>query len=163
MDIQIREYTKEDTKEAIRIWNHIVEEGNAFPQMDCLTESTGEEFFLGQSYTGIAVDVDSGEIAGQYILHPNHVGRCGHICNASYAVRWDLRGCQIGEKLVRHCMEQGKALGYGILQFNAVVKSNEAALHLYQKLGFTRLGVIPRGFLMKDGSFEDIIPHYIAL
>lgn len=34
MDIQIREYTKEDTKEAIRIWNHIVEEGNAFPQMD---------------------------------------------------------------------------------------------------------------------------------
>ena len=147
MDIQIREYTKEDTKEAIRIWNHIVEEGNAFPQMDCLTESTGEEFFLGQSYTGIAVDVDRGEIAG----------------NASYAVRWDLRGCQIGEKLVRHCMEQGKALGYGILQFNAVVKSNEAALHLYQKLGFTRLGVIPRGFLMKDGSFEDIIPHYIAL
>ena len=116
MDIQIREYTKEDTKEAIRIWNHIVEEGNAFPQMDCLTESTGEEFFLGQSYTGIAVDVDSGEIAGLYILHPNHVGRCGHICNASYAVRWDLRGCQIGEKLVRHCMEQGKALGYGILR-----------------------------------------------
>lgn len=107
--------------------------------------------------------MDSGEIAGLYILHPNHVGRCGHICNASYAVRWDLRGCQIGEKLVRHCMEQGKALGYGILQFNAVVKSNEAALHLYQKLGFTRLGVIPRGFLMKDGSFEDIIPHYIAL
>ena len=64
MDIQIREYTKEDTKEAIRIWNHIVEEGNAFPQMDCLTETTGEEFFLGQYYTGIAVDVDSGEIAG---------------------------------------------------------------------------------------------------
>ena len=85
MDIQIREYTKEDTKEAIRIWNHIVEKGNAFPQMDCLTESTGEEFFLGQSYTGIAVDVESGEIAGLYILHPNNVGRCGHICNASYA------------------------------------------------------------------------------
>ena len=62
MDIQIREYTKEDTKEAIRIWNHIVEEGNAFPQMDCLTETTGEEFFLGQSYTGIAVDVDSGRL-----------------------------------------------------------------------------------------------------
>ena len=106
---------------------------------------------------------DSGEIAGLYILHPNNVGRCGHICNASYAVRWDMRGCQIGEKLVRHCMEQGKALGYGILQFNAVVKSNGAALHLYQKLGFTQLGVIPGGFLMKDGSFEDIIPHYIVL
>ena len=163
MDIQIREYTKEDTKEAIRIWNHIVEEGNAFPQMDCLTESTGEEFFLGQSYTGIAVDVDSGEIAGLYILHPNHVGRCGHNCNASYAVKSQLRGHHIGEALVKHCMEQGKKLGFRILQFNAVVKSNASALHLYEKLGFTQLGVIPGGFLMKDGSYEDIIPHYHVL
>ena len=163
MDIQIREYTKEDTKEAIRIWNHIVEEGNAFPQMDCLTESTGEEFFLGQSYTGIAVDVDSGEIAGLYILHPNHVGRCGHICNASYAVKSELRGRHIGEALVKHCMEQGKKLGFRILQFNAVVRSNVSALRLYAKLGFTQLGVIPGGFLMKDGSYEDIIPHYHVL
>ncbi len=74
-----------------------------------------------------------------------------------------MRGRQIGEKLVRHCMEKGRELGFGILQFNAVVKTNEAALHLYQKLGFTRLGVIPGGFLMKDGRYEDIIPHYIVL
>ena len=163
MDIRIRKYTEADAEEAVRIWNHIVEEGAAFPQLELLTAETGNRFFSEQSFTGIAYDGAGGDIVGLYILHPNNVGRCGHICNASYAVRWDLRGCQIGEKLVRHCMEQGKALGYGILQFNAVVKSNEAALHLYQKLGFTRLGVIPRGFLMKDGSFEDIIPHYIAL
>ena len=49
------------------------------------------------------------------------------------------------------------------LQFNAVVKSNASALHLYEKLGFTQLGVIPGGFLMKDGSYEDIIPHYHVL
>ena len=33
--------------------------------------------------------------------------RCGHICNASYAVRADLRGHHIGETLVKHCMAKG--------------------------------------------------------
>ena len=98
-----------------------------------------------------------------YILHPNNVGRCGHICNASYAVSPGMRGRHVGEQMVRHCMAKGKELGFGILQFNAVVRTNTAALRLYEKLGFTRLGVIPGGFLLKDGSREDIIPHYIAL
>lgn len=75
----------------------------------------------------------------------------------------DLRGMHIGEILVRDCIKTAKALGFGILQFNAVVKTNKSALALYKKLGFVQLGVIPKGFLMKDGSYEDIIPHYIAL
>lgn len=75
----------------------------------------------------------------------------------------NLRGQHIGEVLVTHCMEQAKKIGFGILQFNAVVKTNEAALKLYKKLGFTQLGVIPNGFLMKDGHYEDIIPHYHVL
>ena len=62
-----------------------------------------------------------------------------------------------------HCMEQAKALGFGILQFNAVVKSNLPALRLYKKLGFVQLGTIPGGFRRKDGMYEDIIPHYHVL
>ena len=50
-----------------------------------------------------------------------------------------------------------------ILQFNAVVASYKAALHLYKKLGFIQLGIIPKGFLLKDGIYEDIIPHYLTL
>ncbi len=38
-----------------------------------------------------------------------------------------------------------------------------SALHLYEKLGFKKLGIIPKGFRMPDGRYEDIIPHYIVL
>ena len=31
-----------------------------------------------------------------YILHPNNIGRCGHIANASYAVSSKSRGLHIG-------------------------------------------------------------------
>ena len=65
--------------------------------------------------------------------------------------------------LVRHSLTKGKECGFRILQFNAVVRTNENALALYKKLGFVQLGVIPGGFRKKDGSFEDIIPHYYLL
>lgn len=163
MKIVIKPYEKSDAAEAIAIWNEVVEDGIAFPQEEPLTEESGDLFFKEQSYTGIAVDEESGKTLGLYILHPNNVGRCGHICNASYAVKKGLRGQHIGEKLVMDCMEKGKELGFGILQFNAVVRSNEYALRLYKKLGFVQLGIIPGGFLMKDGTYEDIIPHYHVL
>ena len=162
MEIVVRKYSSGDIGQAVSIWNEIVEEGVAFPQLELLDEKTGEEFFQSQSFTGVAVD-ENGAVVGLYILHPNNIGRCGHLCNASYAVKKDMRGMHIGEILVRDCMKTAKALGFGILQFNAVVKSNKPALALYKKLGFVQLGVIPNGFLMKDGSVEDIITHYIAL
>lgn len=162
MDIEIKQYTKNNVQSVNEIWNEVVEEGIAFPQTELLDEKTGDEFFQSQSFTGVAYD-KNGEAAGVYILHPNNVGRCGHICNASYAVKGTMRGRHIGEALVKHCIEKARELGFGILQFNAVVATNESALRLYKKLGFTQLGVIPKGFLMKDGHYEDIIPHYYSL
>ena len=157
----IREYRKEDLPEMIRIWNEVVEDGVAFPQEEFLSKETGEGFFGGQSYCGVAEE--DGSLFGLYILHPNNVGRCGHICNASYAVSRESRGRHIGEALVRDCLKKGKEKGFRILQFNAVVASNASARHLYEKIGFVQLGRIPEGFRMKDGSYEDICPYYITL
>ena len=161
--ITVREYRSQDMEGAMDIWNEVIREGIAFPQLDELTGKTADEFFKEQSYTGIAEDVETGEVVGLYILHPNNVGRCGHICNTSYAVKSGKRGLHIGEKLVKDSLSVGARLGFRILQFNAVVASNIHSLHLYKRLGFTQLGRIPQGFLMKDGHYEDIILQYIVL
>ena len=163
MNIEIISFSPEYTSEAINIWNEVIEEGVAFPQLDYLNEENGKAFFEEQSFTGLAIDTDNNKILGLYILHPNNVGRCGHICNASYAVLPECRGQHIGEMLVKDCMQQARAAGYKILQFNAVVASNKTALNLYKKLGFTQLGLIPGGFRNIDNVYEDIIPHYITL
>ena len=163
MQIIVREYQKKDLRSMIRIWNEVVEEGIAFPQEEFLDETTGAEFFAAQTYNGVAEDTESGRVLGLYILHPNNIGRCGHIGNASYAVSKDSRGLHIGEKLVLDCLEQGKRQGFGVLQFNAVVATNVHARHLYERLGFVQLGTIPKGFRMKDGYYEDICPYYHEL
>ena len=77
--------------------------------------------------------------------------------------RAKARGLHIGEQLVLDCIARGKAHGFRILQFNAVVRTNTHARHLYERLGFQQLGVIPGGFLMKDGHYEDICPYYRVL
>ena len=161
--ITVEKLTEQTLMDSIAIWNEVVEAGAAFPQRDTLSQNTGRDFFAAQSYVGTAREEETGEIVGMYILHPNNVGRCGHICNASYAVKNDRRGQHIGEHLVKDCMKQAKKLGFRVLQFNAVVASNTAALKLYHKLGFVQLGTIPGGFLNADGVYEDIIPHYIGL
>ncbi len=161
--IKIREYSEKDLPEMIRIWNEVVEEGVAFPQEDFLNLDSGKDFFSSQTYTGVAVDKENDKVYGLYILHPNNIGRCGHICNASYAVSSESRGLHIGEKLVLDCIEQGRKHGFSILQFNAVVATNIHARHLYERLGFQQLGTIPKGFHMKTGYYEDICPYYLSL
>ena len=157
-EIMIRAYTKNDLPAMISIWNEVVEDGIAFPQEELLTLETGAAFFDSQTHCGVAEN--AGSVVGLYILHPNNVGRCGHICNASYAVSSTCRGLHIGEQLVKDCLEQAARHGFRILQFNAVVESNIHARHLYERLGFVQLGTIPGGFRMKDGHYENICPYY---
>lgn len=159
--MEIRKYQKKDVPAMVRIWNDVVEDGVAFPQTELLSEETGRIFFASQTYCAVAEH--DGTVVGLYILHPNNVGRCGHISNASFAVDKTCRGAHIGEKLVSDCLVQAKADGFRILQFNAVVESNLHARHLYERLGFVQLGTIPNGFLMKDGTYQNICPYYHEL
>ena len=157
----VRPYNDRDLEQMIRIWNEVVRDGVAFPQEGYLDIESGKDFFSSQTFTGVAAEED--QVFGLYILHPNNIGRCGHISNASYAVSSSHRGRHIGEMLVKDCIRQARIEGFRILQFNAVVESNLHARHLYERLGFRQLGTIPGGFRMKDGSYENICPYYLDL
>ena len=161
--IKVTGFTKENSTEVIEVWNSVVEDGRAFPQEIPFTYDEGVAFFEGQTFTGVAYDDETLEVVGVYILHPNFVGRCSHICNTSYAVKKGKRGLGIGKLIVTHSMEKARECGFKILQLNAVIASNTPALNLYKKLGLIPLGPIKDAFRNKDGEYEDIIPHYINL
>ena len=162
MLVSVRLYTPADLPAMIDIWNEVVRDGIAYPQEEFLDSATGPAFFAAQTACGVAADED-GRVLGLYILHPNNVGRCGHIANASYAVSGTARGLHIGEKLVLHCLQTAKEVGFRIMQFNAVVATNIHARHLYERLGFQQLGTIPEGFRLIDGTYADICPYYKTL
>lgn len=161
MEIIIRKYEDSDIPAMVKIWNRVVEDASAFPQTEELSEEEARGFFSSQTFTAVAIG--DNQVLGLYILHPNNIGRCGHIANASYAVDSNYRGYHIGEKLVRHSLDMGAAFGFSLLQFNAVVSTNLNAIKLYEKIGFHKVGIIPKGFLLGNGNYTDIIVYYIEL
>ena len=160
MALEIRPYREEDLANMVGLWNKIVETGEAFPQVYEMTLEEGRAFFAEQTLATVAVVDD--KLFGLYILHPNGVGRCAHVANASYAVAAKSRGLGLGRALVLDSIEQAKKKGFAGLQFNAVVASNDAAIHLYESLGFDLVGTIPGGFINGTGDYEDIRIYYLS-
>ena len=121
---------------------------------------------LGDAENVVAVEADPGaaeQIVGMYSVHPNMLGRCSHIANATYLVKAGRRGEHIGEKLVLDSIEKAKEMGFRAMQFNGVVKSNVHARNLYERCGFRVVGEIPESFQVKDGHYENGLVMYRAL
>lgn len=157
----VRAYEPNDIASMVAIWNQVVEDGVAFPQEELLDVASGTTFFAEQTHCGVVEE--DGQVLGLYILHPNNIGRCGHISNASYAVSREARGRGVGRLLVQDSLDQARDHGFRVMQFNAVVAGNTGARHLYESLGFVQLGTIPGGFRLPDGTYADICPYYHEL
>lgn len=155
MELVLKELSKKELPQAAEIWNDVVAAADSFPGDERLSEEQAWEMFAGQTKTVCALRGD--EVVGVYILHPNNIGRCGHIANASYAVKKEYRGMGIGRKLVLDCLTQAKNCGFKGLQFNAVVCTNYSAIALYLKCGFSILGTVKNGYRLGDGSYADTL------
>ncbi|MBR1811147.1 MAG: GNAT family N-acetyltransferase [Clostridia bacterium] len=156
-----RAYQQGDVSLLTMIWNDVLNDGREFARIEPFTEREFADFLAKQTaVTCITVD---GVVAGFYILHPNDEGRRAHVANASFAMRREFRGQHLGKPLVAHCIQQAKDCGFKGMQFNAVVADNAPALHIYESLGFQRIGAVSNGFLMKDGTYRDLIIMYLLL
>lgn len=137
-------YEEKYLKDAAAICNEVVEEQNSFPQNVPFTETEADEFFKSQTRTACLFDGD--KMIGIYILYPNNAGNCGHIANCSYGLTKSARGNGLGRLLVEDSITEGQKAGFRVIQFNAVVSTNYAAIKLYQRLGFKILATVPGGY-----------------
>ncbi len=85
-------------------------------------------------------------IVGTFVIKDNQTGLGSHIANASYMVAPTSAGLGVGKRMGEFSLVEAKNLGYHAMQFNIVVKSNERAVKLWQKIGFSIIGEIPDAF-----------------
>lgn len=164
MEVILRPYDeKRDAAAARAIFNEVIEEGNSIPQTKPFTEEEWAAFASSQTHVGVAADQTKNELLGLYILHPLSLGRIGGVANATYAVASGRRGEHVGERLVQDSLKKAREYGFSIMAFIGVVDSNLHARHLYERVGFQDVGLIPGAFQVKDGHFEDVHVMYCRL
>jgi len=98
---------------------------------------------------------DDGQIVGMYKLIPNQRDLGSHVANASFMVSPGHSGKGTGQKLGRHCLQEAKKAGYQAMQFNFVVSTNKPAVALWEKLGFSIAGTLPKAFRHKSLGYVD--------
>jgi GNAT superfamily N-acetyltransferase len=95
--------------------------------------------------TVVAVD-DAGILLGSAKSGPNRPGRGAHVATASFIVSPAARGQGVGQALGEWVLTWARERGFTAMQFNAVVETNEAAVRLWQRLGFEVVGTVPEAF-----------------
>ena len=90
MEITFRPYAPSDLPWLTALWNDVLADGVAFPGAELYTEPDFAAFLSQQD--AVNVLLAGGAPAGYYILHPNNIGRCSHVANASYLMDKRFRG-----------------------------------------------------------------------
>ena len=111
----------------------------------------------------VFVAEEDGEILGTYYLRVNQKGGGAHVCNCGYMTAVRASGRGVAGAMCEHSLEYARAQGFRAMQFNFVVSSNEAALHLWQKFGFATVGRLPGAFLHPRLGYVDALVLYRVL
>jgi L-amino acid N-acyltransferase YncA len=124
----------------------IVAAGETYAYPDPITEAEGRALWMEQPPSLTVVAVDGDEVLGSAKMGPNRPARGAHIATASFMVNPSGQGRGVGRALGEYVVDAARAGGYHGMQFNAVVESNTAAVHLWQSLGFEILATVPEAF-----------------
>ena len=160
-NLTIKEFIEEDINSIVFIWNEVIDEGNSFFWRKHFSNN-GILQILNSQKAVYCVKYNE-EVIGFYILHDNFPGRGNHISNALYAIKKEFRGKGIGKMLGEHSIRISKECGYKAMQFNSVVSTNIASVHLWESLGFTRVGQINNAFIKDNDDVVDIYIYYKSL
>lgn len=150
----IRPATLDDARAIFAIVRAASLEDETLPFRE-MSDAMCMQHWFGAHQAWVACDPGGG-IAGVYKLGENYPDRGAHVASATYIVDAGARGRGIGRALVEHSLEEAGRRGFKAMQFNCVVSSNQPAVALYQKLGFSIVGRIPAAFEDRREGLVDV-------
>jgi L-amino acid N-acyltransferase YncA len=144
--MEIRPGTESDWPAIYPIFTAIVDAGETYAYPVGLSTDEARAYWMQSPPALTVVAVADGVVVGTANVGPNRAGRGSHVATASFMVGPDHSGIGVGTALGEWVLNWARVQGYGSMQFNAVVETNAAAVHLWQKLGFEIIGTVPEAF-----------------
>jgi len=153
--ITIRKAQESDFDSIWEIFHQIVWQGDSYAYDPETTKEQARSIWMSEdvaTYVACINDI----VVGTYILKANQPGLGSHVANAGYMVKSEYAGRGIGRAMCEHSLEEARKAGFLAMQFNMVVSANEPAVALWQKMGFSIVGVVPKAFRHKRLGLVDV-------
>lgn len=129
--------------------------GETYPVAPDINEADARHYWLTSPRVTYNAFLPDGTLAGGYYIRPNQPTLGDHVCNCGYIVAETQRGHGIASRLCQHSQQIAVQLGFSAMQYNLVIASNEAALHVWQKNGMEIVGTIAKAFHHKRLGLTD--------
>jgi GNAT superfamily N-acetyltransferase len=149
----VRDATDEDWPRIGPFFAAIVRAGTTYAYPEDLSSAEAQALWMAEPPGRTVVAVSDERILGSATMGPNRPGRGSHIATASFMVDPEHQGRGTGRGLGLHVVSWARASGYLGMQFNAVVETNHAAVHLWQELGFEILATVPGAFNHRECGY----------
>lgn len=148
--MRIRVASDDDWPSIYPIWRDVVAAGETYAYPTGLSPDEARPWWMEQPPgRTVVAEADGGgttTLLGSAKMGPNRPGRGAHVATASFMVSPEHRGEGVGAALGRYVVDWAASAGYRAIQFNAVVETNTAAVHLWASLGFEILATVPEAF-----------------
>jgi len=142
----IREFTDADWPQVWPIIQEVIEARQTIPYDPDMTEAQARGMWIESAPGVTVVAAKDGRVLGTAAMGTNRPGPGSHVSTATFMVAADARGRGVGTQLCQFALDWASARGYAGMQFNAVVETNQAAVQLYERLGFAIVGTVPGAF-----------------
>lgn len=162
MKINVRKVVDSDSESLWRIIEPIIREGSTYVFSPDSSQEKMMKFWLAQDKSTYVAELE-GEIVGTFFLKANQPDRGSHIANAGFMVSPLVNGKGIGKAMAEFAIAEAKRMGFHAMQYNYVVKSNYAAVHLWKKLGFDIIGEVPDAFIHPENGLTNVYVMYRKL
>lgn len=160
--MEIREAVAADWPAIWPFLRGIVAAGDTFSWPRDIDEATARTFWMAEPPGRTVVAVD-GAVVGTATMGANHMGPASHIATASFMVDPAHAGRGVGRALGEHVMAWAPANAFRAMQFNAVVETNERAVHLWRSLGMEIVATLKEGFLHPEHGYVGLHIMYRLL
>ena len=150
----------EDDFEAIwTIFRAVIATGDTYVLAPDTSREDAFAYWFGPGISPYVAE-DEGRVVGMYKIIANQRDLGSHVANASYMVDPNCGGRGIGRAMGLHSLWEARRAGFLAMQFNFVVSTNEAAVALWRRIGFSIVGTLPKAFRHRELGYVDVYVMY---
>lgn len=155
----------DDTEDCMHLINSVLEENHFLMKINKVSIKEEEQWLEKQiinmqndKMIRLHVEVD-GKVLGGVDVDREEGEAQQHIGDIGIVLAKEIRNMGLGTKLINTVYELAKQkMGIEVMRIE-YVKGNEAAKHVYEKLGFKEIGVLPKARKSK-GKYNDEVLLY---